>query len=160
GRVRLRRARQRARRYALPARRYSRRRGDRPPDSRALPGRRHPDCTAGARAHIPAWRARHPAGLGVTSTSPRMSTIDDDSGEEARSFGERVSAAANATASLARTRLAIFKAELSVKAALAAKGFGAAAAAAAFVVAMIMMLGALVVALFAALFHSLILGIL
>ncbi len=89
-----------------------------------------------------------------------MSTIDDETGEEARSFGNRVSAAANATASLARTRLAIFKEELSVKAALAGKGLGAAVAAAAFAGAMILMLGALLVALFAALVHSLILGIL
>jgi Putative Actinobacterial Holin-X, holin superfamily III len=89
-----------------------------------------------------------------------MSTIDDETGEEARSFGDRVAAAANATASLARTRLAIFKEELSVKAVFAAKGLGAAAAAGAFAVAMILMLGALLVALFAALFHSLILGIL
>jgi uncharacterized membrane protein YqjE len=89
-----------------------------------------------------------------------MSTIDDETGEEARSFGDRVAAAANATASLARTRLAIFKEELSVKAALAGKGLAAAAAAAAFAGAVILMLGALLVALFAALFHSLILGIL
>ncbi len=89
-----------------------------------------------------------------------MSTIDDETGEEARSFGDRVAAAANATASLARTRLAIFKEELSVKAALAGKGMAAAAAAGALAVAMILMLGALLVALFAALFHSLILGIL
>jgi len=89
-----------------------------------------------------------------------MSTIDDETGEEAQSFGDRVAAAANATASLARTRLAIFKEEFSVKAAFAAKGMGAAAAAGAFAVAMILMLGALLVALFAALFHSLILGIL
>jgi len=89
-----------------------------------------------------------------------MSTIDDDTGEEARSFGSRVGAAANATAALAKTRLAIFKEELAVKAVLAGKGLGAAAAAGAFAVAMILMLGALLVALFAALFHSLILGIL
>src|SRR5262245_59311333 len=89
-----------------------------------------------------------------------MSTIDDETGEEARSFGDRVAAAANATASLARTRLSIFRAELHVKAALAGKGLGAAVAAGAFAVAMILMLGALLVALFAALFHSLILGIL
>jgi hypothetical protein len=89
-----------------------------------------------------------------------MSTIDDETGEEARSFGDRVSAAANATASLLRTRLAIFKEELSVKAVFAGKGMAAVAAAAAFAVAMILMLGALVVAIFAALFHSLILGIL
>ena len=89
-----------------------------------------------------------------------MSTFDDETGEEARSFGDRVAAAANATASLARTRLSIFKAELSVKAVLAAKGLGAAAAAGVFAVAMILMLGALLVAVFAALFHSLILGIL
>jgi uncharacterized membrane protein YqjE len=89
-----------------------------------------------------------------------MSTIDDETSEEARSFGERVAAAANATASLARTRLAIFKEELSVKAVLAGKGLAAAAVAGAFAVAMILMLGALLVALFAALFHSLILGIL
>jgi len=89
-----------------------------------------------------------------------MSTIDDETGEETRSFGDRVAAAANATASLARTRLAIFKEELSVKAALAGKGLVAAAAAGALAVAMILMLGALLVAVFAALFHSLILGIL
>lgn len=89
-----------------------------------------------------------------------MSTFDDETGEEARSFGERVAAAANATASLARTRLSIFKAELGVKAIFLGKGLGAAAAAGAFAVAMILMLGALLVALFAALFHSLILGIL
>jgi len=89
-----------------------------------------------------------------------MSTIDDETGEESRTFAERVGAAGNAAASLARTRLAIWKAELGVKAEFAAKGIAAASVAAVLVVAMLLMLAALLVALFAALFHSLILGIL
>jgi len=90
-----------------------------------------------------------------------MSRTDDEiTGEEPQSIRDRVAAAANAAASLVRTRLAIFGEELSIKAALAGKGLAAAALAGALGVGMLLLLAALLAAIFAALFHSLILGIL
>lgn len=80
--------------------------------------------------------------------------------EEARSWADRAAELAGAAQSLVSTRLAIFREEISGKAALAGKGLAAVAVAAALGVGVLLLLAALLAAVLAQLFGSVALGIL
>jgi membrane protein implicated in regulation of membrane protease activity len=80
--------------------------------------------------------------------------------DEEKSWRARLSAVADASRSLGRTRLAIFREEFSGKAAFAARGLAGVALAGALGVGALLLIAALIAALFAKLFGSAVLGIL
>ena len=80
--------------------------------------------------------------------------------DEERTWRARLSAVAGASRSLGQTRLAIFREELSGKAAFTARGLAGVALAGALGVGALLLFAALVAALFAKLFGSAVLGIL
>src|SRR5215470_3943691 len=80
--------------------------------------------------------------------------------EDERGLRDHLADVSTAASRLLATRLAIFREELSVKAVLVARGFAFTVAAAAMAVGTLLMAAALLAAVFAKLFGSLILGIL
>jgi Putative Actinobacterial Holin-X, holin superfamily III len=80
--------------------------------------------------------------------------------EEARTWADRATGLAASAQALLSTRLAIFREEISVKAALVGRGLAATALAVALGVGALLLLAALLAAIFANLFGSVSLGIL
>jgi hypothetical protein len=80
--------------------------------------------------------------------------------EEERSWGERIGVVADAWSALAQTRLAIFRTELAAKAVLLARGVVAVVIGMGMAIGALLLLAALLAALFAHWFGSVALGIL